>query len=161
MFILLVNGNTAGEGNAWGLFCGTMSAVMYSFMVMLNRKSERITGLENSVIQLTVSFLTVAVFVGVRQAFVIQVPVEAWGWILVLGILNTGIGCYLYFSPLAKLPIQTVAICSYLEPLSAVVFAALLLGEKMTPIQIAGAICILGGAMLGELVGKPKAETGC
>ena len=150
--ILLVNGKLAGAGNRWGLFCGAMSAVMYAFMVTLNRKSEEITGLENSVIQLTVSFLTVAVFVGFKQAFVIHVPSGAWGWILVLGIVNTGIGCYLYFSPLAKLPVQTVAICGYLEPLSAVVFAVLLLGERMTALQIVGAVCIIGGAMIGELV---------
>lgn len=152
--IVLVNGRLAGAGNTWGLFCGAMSAIMYSFMVTLNRKSKEITGLENSVIQLTVSFLTVAVFVGFKQAFVINVPHEAWGWIFVLGIINTGIGCYLYFSPLAKLPVQTVAICGYLEPLSAVVFSAILLGEKMTAPQIVGAFCIIGGAMIGELLKK-------
>ena len=154
--IFLVNGNaTQSSSNPWGLFCGAMSAVMYFFMVTLNKQSKNISGMENSVIQLVVSFLTVAVFMGIKQGFVLNVPVSAWGWILVLGIVNTGIGCYLYFSPLAKLPVQTVAVCGYLEPLSAVVFAALLLGEKMTVIQIVGAVCIIGGAMIGELI-KPK-----
>lgn len=154
--IFLVNGNaTQSSSNPWGLFCGAMSAVMYFFMVTLNKQSKNISGMENSVIQLVVSFLTVAVFMGIKQGFVLDVPVSAWGWILVLGIVNTGIGCYLYFSPLAKLPVQTVAVCGYLEPLSAVAFAALLLGEKMTVIQIVGAVCIIGGAMIGELI-KPK-----
>lgn len=149
--IVLVNGKmAAGHGKTAGLFCGAMSAIMYFFMVTLNKKSVKITGMENAVVQLTFSFLTVALFVGVKQSFVIHIPVEAWPWILVLGIVNTGIGCYLYFSPLSKLPVQTVAITGYLEPLSAVVFAALLLGEKMTVLQITGAACIIGGAMLGE-----------
>jgi len=82
------------------------------------------------VILLFVSFLAVAVFVGAKQAFVIHIPAGSWGWILLLGIVNTGIGCYLYFSPLSQLPVQTVAVCGYFEPLSAVVFAALLLGKK-------------------------------
>ena len=155
--IILVNGNTAGSSNTWGLFCGAMSAVMYFFMVTLNKQSKSISGMENSVIQLVVSFLTVAIFTGIKQGFVINVPATAWGWILILGILNTGIGCYLYFSPLAKLPVQTVAVCGYLEPLSAVVFAALLLGEKMTAVQIVGAFCIIGGAMIGELIKLKKA----
>ena len=154
--IVLVNGKTARGGNAWGLFCGGMSAVMYFFMVTLNKQSRNITGLENSIIQLTVSFLTVAVYVGIKQAFVIQVPKEAWPWILVLGIVNTGIGCYLYFSPFSKLSVQTVALCGYLEPLSAVLFAVLLLGEKMTVLQIVGAACIIGGAMIGELLGEKE-----
>lgn len=154
--IFLVNGNAVGNSsNTWGLFCGAMSAVMYFFMVTLNKQSKNISGMENAVIQLVVSFLTVAVFTGIKQGFIINVPATAWVWILILGIVNTGIGCYLYFSPLAKLPVQTVAVCGYLEPLSAVVFAALLLGEKMTIIQIVGAVCIIGGAMIGELI-KPK-----
>lgn len=151
--IFLVNGNAAGSNsNTRGIFCGAMSAVMYFFMVTLNKQSKNITGMENSVIQLTVSFLTVAVFVGIKQRFVIEVLPEDWLWIFILGIANTGIGCYLYFSPLSKLPVQTVAVCGYLEPLSAVVFATIILGEEMSITQIAGAACIIGGAMLGELV---------
>ena len=154
--IFLVNGNAAFNGsNSWGLFCGAMSAVMYFFMVTLNKQSKKISGMENACLQLVVSFLTVAVFVGIKQRFIINVPTNAWVWILVLGIVNTGIGCYLYFSPLSKLPVQTVAVCGYLEPLSAVVFATVLLGEKMTFIQIVGAVFIIGGAMIGELI-KPR-----
>ena len=153
--IALVNGKmAAGSGTTRGLLCGAMSAVMYFFMVTLNKQSREIVGLENALIQLTVSFLAVAVFVGIKQAFVIHVPASSWPWILVLGIVNTGIGCYLYFSPLSKLPVQTVAVCGYLEPLSAVIFAALLLGEKMTALQYIGAVCIIGGAMIGELIKK-------
>ncbi len=155
--IILVNENIVGtSSNSWGLFCGAMSAVMYFFMVTFNKQAKNITGMENSVIQLVVSFLTVAIFVGISQGFRITISPDAWVWILILGVLNTGIGCYLYFSPLSKLPVQTVAVCGYLEPLSAVVFAALLLNEKMTLLQIIGAACIIGGAMVGELVKTRK-----
>lgn len=102
------------------------------------------------------SFFTTAVFVGIKEQFAFQIPASGIVWILILGILNTGIGCYLYFSPLSKLPAQTVAICGYLEPLSAVIFATLLLNEKMSVSQIAGAICIVGGAMIGELIKTKK-----
>ena len=155
--IMLVNGKmTVSEGNRWGLLCGALSAVMYFFMVTLNKRSHKIVGMENAVIQLTVSFLTVAVFVGIKQAFVIKVPTSSWPWILLLGLVNTGLGCYLYFSPLSKIPVQTVAIFGYIEPLSAVVFAALLLGEKMSALQYIGAVCIIGGAMIGEVMGEFK-----
>lgn len=155
--IVLVNGNATNDnGNNWGLLCGGLSAFMYFFMVTLNKKSKNITGLENSVIQLLFSFFTVAIFVGIKQGFVIAVPTTEWVWIIILGIVNTGIGCYLYFSPLSKLPVQTVAVCGYLEPLSAVVFATVLLGEKMNVLQIIGAVCIIGGAMIGELVKTNK-----
>ncbi len=151
--IVFVNGNTMEDGsNIWGIVCGAFSAVTYFGMVTLNKQSKHITGMENTVLQLVVSFVTVAIFIGFKQGFVIKVPSEAWIWILILGIVNTGIGCYLYFSALSKLPVQTVAVFGYLEPLSAVFFASVLLGEKMTIIQIIGAVCIIGGAMIGELV---------
>lgn len=157
--VFLINGADTGERiGVWGLFCGIMSAVTYALMVMANKKSTKIVGMQNSVIQLIVSFITVSVFLWLKQGLFIDVPRDAWVWILMLGILNTGIGCYLYFSTLSQLPVQTVAVCGYLEALSAVVFAALLLGEKMSTGQIVGAVCIIGGAMTGELIKAKKQE---
>lgn len=154
--LLLVNGNVSGENtNVWGITCGGMSALMYFFMVTLNKKSKQITGMENSTIQLTVSFLTVAVFVLFKQGLVIDLSGVNWFAIIFLGVVNTGIGCYFYFSPLSKLHVQSVAVLGYLEPLSAVVLSAVLLSERMSLIQIIGAALIIGGAMFGELV-KPK-----
>lgn len=154
--LLFINGKSSGENtNIWGLTCGGMSALMYFFMVTLNKKSKQITGMENSTIQLTVSFLTVAVFVLFKQGLMIDLSGVNWFAVLFLGIVNTGIGCFLYFSPLSKLPVQSVAVLGYLEPLSAVIFSAVLLSETMSLTQIIGAVLIICGAMFGELV-KPK-----
>ena len=149
--IFLVNGTAFENGvSIWGLACGLLSAVCYSLMVMFNKKAKDITGLENSMLQLFVAFLTVAVFVGIKQGYRMQIDTQSIIPILVLGLLNTGIGCYFYFSSIGKLPVQTVAICGYLEPLSAVVFSVIFLKETMLPIQIIGAALIIGGAMLDE-----------
>lgn len=149
--IFLVNGTAFENGvSVWGLACGLLSAVCYSLMVMFNKKAKDITGLENSMLQLFVAFLTVAVFVGIKQGYRMQIDTQSIIPILVLGLLNTGIGCYFYFSSIGKLPVQTVAICGYLEPLSAVVFSVIFLKETMLPMQIIGAVLIIGGAMLGE-----------
>ena len=153
--IFLVNGNAFdGSGNLFGIFCGIMSAVMYSFMVIFNKKAKNITGLENSMLQLFISFLTVAVFVGIRQGYAIGIDSASILPIFVLGLINTGIGCYFYFSSIGNLPVQTVAICGYLEPLSAVVFSFVFLKEAMLPVQIIGAVLIIGGAMFGECYKK-------
>ena len=54
------------------------------------------------------------------------------------------------------LPVQTVAVCGYLEPLSAVIFSALLLHEQLTEAQIVGAALIIGGALFAECF-QPRA----
>lgn len=149
--IFLVNGTAFENGvSLWGLACGLLSAICYSLMVMFNKKAKDITGLENSMLQLFVAFLTVAIFVSIKQGYRMEIDTQSIIPILVLGLLNTGIGCYFYFSSIGKLPVQTVAICGYLEPLSAVLFSVIFLKETMLPIQIIGAVLIIGGAMLGE-----------
>lgn len=156
--MLCVNAQALNEGKtAWGLFCGVMSALMYAFMVIFNKKAGKLTGLENSMWQLLTAFLTVAGFVGIKEGFVMHIEPGSWLPILILGTFNTGIGCYFYFSSIGNLPVQTVAICGYLEPLSAVVFSTLFLHEKMAILQVVGAILILGGAAFGELF-RPRGK---
>lgn len=154
--IFLVNGNAFdGKSNQFGIFWGLMSAAMYAIMVITNKKTKYVKGMENSVLQLAVSFLTVAVFVGFKSGYVLRISRADWAWILLLGLMNTGIGCYLYFSSIGDLPVQTVAVCGYLEPLSAVLLSVILLHETMIPLQIIGAVLIIGGASFGECM-KPN-----
>lgn len=158
--MFLVNIQALNEGGTVsGLFFGIMSAVMYAFMVVFSKKAKSITGLENSMWQLIFAFLTVSVFIIVRQGFSVTIEKGSIIPILILGIINTGIGCYFYFSSIGKLPVQTVAMCGYLEPLSAVFFSVLFLHESMAPVQIIGAVLIIGGAAFGQLTGLETAKT--
>lgn len=156
--LVLVNGNIVGDTQShWGILCGILSAVMYAFMVICNKKALQITGMENATLQLTVSFLTVAVFVTAVKGIQVDATSADLPWILLLGLVSTGIGCYFYFSSINDLPVQTVAICGYLEPLSAVVFSVLLLKESMSLAQVIGAVLIIGGAVLGSIATWSKA----
>ncbi len=153
--IFFINIQAIQDGKtAWGLICGGMSAIMYAVMVIFNKKAVSITGMKNATIQLTTAFLTVAAFLGFRQGFIIEVSQSDWIPILILGLLNTGIGCYLYFSSIAGLPVQTVSICGYLEPLSAVLFSTVFLKEVLHPIQIIGAKLVISGAVFSERVSR-------
>lgn len=152
--VILVNGQALfAETISIGLFCGAMSAVMYAVMVIFTKKAVHTNGLENPMMQLFFSFLTVAVFTWAVKGFAFEIAGEDILPILFLGAVNTGIGCYLYFSSIGRLDVQTVAVWGYLEPLSAVVFSVLLLGEVLVPVQIFGAVLLLGGAALGGLSG--------
>lgn len=91
---------------------------------------------------------------GIKQGFVIDIPIESVLPLLILGFINTGIGCYFYFSSISNLPVQSVAICGYLEPLSAVLLSVLVLRETMLPMQIIGTVLIIGGAVWGECMKK-------
>ncbi len=154
--IFLVNDNTFSGGNSFGFFCGIMSAVMYSFMVIFNKKATKIVGLENSMLQLIIAFVTVAIFVGFKQGLSLNIPSTSIVPVLILGLLNTGLGCYFYFSSIGDLPVQTVAIYSYLELVSAVFFSMIILHERLLITQFIGAVFIVGGAVFAEYYPKRK-----
>ena len=146
-----VNGKALQQnGFSWELICGILSAVLYAVMVISNKKASSITGLGNSVLQLTFSFIIVTAFMQIKQGLIIPSLIENIVPVLILGIMNTGIGCYLYFSSIQKLPAGSVAICGYLEPFSALVFSAIFLQERLAAIQVIGAALILCGAAFVE-----------
>ena len=149
--IALVNGNLlSSKTHTFGVFCGVMSAVMYSFMVIFNKKARNINGLENSLLQLAISFFTVATITLYKGNFSFSIPQGSIFPLVFLGIVNTGLGCYLYFSRLDRLPVQSVSILGYLEPLSAVFLSVLILKENLSLLQFLGAILVLGGAIYAE-----------
>lgn len=157
--MFLINSNSLLTGGlSIGLLCAALSAVFYAAMVILSKKASSITGLENSMYQLAASFLTVAVFTLAKQGLHFDPLAGNRLPILVLGIVNTGVGCYLYFSSIQKLPVGTVSICGYLEPLSAVIFSVVLLGESLTLLQAAGGALIIGGAVFAESAGRRKRQ---
>ena len=142
-----------------GIVCGIASAFCYALMVIASKGAPHIEGLENSTLQVSAAFVTALVLTLVTQGApsFLSPSIAAgidWRAVAMLGIVNTGLGCLLYFSAVAKLPVQTVAVVGYLEPLSAVVFSAVLLGETITPVRLMGAALIIGGAIFCELAGK-------
>ncbi len=139
------------DGVSWGLMAGIMSAVLYATMILSNKKVKRLTGLEITLVQLTTAFMVVLLYTLQTQQGMPSFSGVNILPILFLGVVNTGVGCYLYFSSIHELPAQSVAICSYVDPLSALIFSAIILGERLSIVQIAGAILIIGGAAFGEL----------
>ncbi len=149
--MVLLNFQSLLQGElSWGLACGLLAAVMYAVMIIFNKKATSVTGLENPMFQLTVSVIVVGCFTLLKQGVVFNISQASILPILFLGVVNTGIGCYLYFSSIPHLPAQSVVIIGYLDPVSALVFSAVFLGERLTWVQLLGTVLILGGAALGE-----------
>lgn len=84
------------------------------------------------------------------------VPLAGWdgaGWscLAALCLIHTGLAYLIYFTALRRLPAQTTAALSYIDPLSAILMSWLVLGESMTPLQLAGGALILGATFLNEM----------
>jgi drug/metabolite transporter (DMT)-like permease len=149
--VVLISGDImTGNANIWGITCGIASAFAYSALVIADKKAEHVKGFENAIFQLLFAAITVVVFFVFKHGFTIDIAAGDWLPILCIGFINTGIGCFLYFSSIGHLPAQSVAICGYLEPLSAVLMSAIFLHETLLPLQITGAALIIAGALFSE-----------
>ena len=135
-----------------GILFGGGAALLYASLIVANKRVKRLSGLNCAMYELIVAFFVVLIYL---LASNVKLPVgpaaEDIVWVLAIGLVNTGLAYYLYFSSLQKLPGQTVALVCYIDPLTALLVSGAFLGEKLLGVQIAGAVLILGGACLGEL----------
>ena len=156
--LLLISGSIAAGGmSVAGLLTAAASALFYAALIVFNKRIRRTGGLQTAAVELDVAFAVVLVYVlltsGLPHPARSDLP-----YLLVMGLVNTGLAYLLYFSGLQKLPAQSVALISYIDPVSALFFSALFLHESMSALQVLGAVLILGGAIVGELRAGRKGE---
>ena len=149
--LVCISGSIALRGMSMrGLLTAVVSALFYAAVIIFNKRITNTGGLQTAALELDIAFVIVLIYmmltVGPPHPAVSDIP-----WIAVIGLVNTGLAYLLYFSGLQKLPAQSAALISYVDPVSALVFSALFLHETMTPVQILGAVLIIGGAVFGEL----------
>lgn len=112
--VVLISGSAVIGGlNKWGILCAVFSAFSYTIMVLSSKKTEHVTGMDNSMFQLFITMITVVIFVWVKQGLYVPIQPNEIIPILWLGLVNTGIGCYLYFSSIGKISAQSVGILGY------------------------------------------------
>ena len=71
--------------------------------------------------------------------------------VLVVGIVHTGIAYVLYFGSMQSLKAQSVAMLSYIGPVFALILSAAVLHESLSPLGLAGAVLIIGSALVSEI----------
>lgn len=150
--MICINGaDFQANGLSWGLVCGLLCALCFALLIVAMKKTAGISGIISPACQLLVASLVVGLVTCTMSSGPAALDGTVIACILCLGIVNTGIGYSLYFSGIQNLSAQTVSICGYIEPLTALALSGLLLGEVLTAVQWLGAVLVLGGVALSEL----------
>ena len=131
-----------------GVFLGLGAAVLYATVILLNKKLKDISAYDRTVVQLSAAFAVLVPYVFLTEDVTAISPTPlSIILLLVVGIIHTGLAYALYFASMDKLPAQTVALYSYIDPILAVLLSALFLKETMSIGGVIGAILILGATM--------------
>lgn len=157
--IVGTNKGSIGEGynHFLGIIYGLTAAVGYASVILMNKFIKGLKGVETTVTQLVFASILLLPYVMITSGFDFsKMTGISWGYMIFLGIVHTGFAYALYFSSLKELKGQTIAVLSYIDPITAVLISALFLGEQLTIFQIIGGALILGSTFISETQGKKE-----
>ncbi len=139
---LVALGDAAGGGtpNLVGVLCGLGTGLFYALRTVASKAIAGRLPVE------TVTFyncLVAAVILSPALTQISGVPsAQTWALVFTLGAVHTALGIGLYYGGIGRVKAQSGAILTYVEPLVAVILAALIFKE------IPGWMIYLGGALI-------------
>ncbi|QIZ08087.1 EamA family transporter [Priestia megaterium] len=153
MLMIVGEGVSASRSNdILGLSFGLIAAAFYAALLLLNKFIKDMGKLELTIIQLGTTTLLLMPYVFLTEGFgIFEVSSSSIPFILILGIINTGIGFWLFFSGMEKLKGQSIAMLSYVDPFVAILVSAIILQEQMTIVQMLGGVLLLGSTFVSEI----------
>ncbi len=156
--LIALFGNDGGRFTAPALACGIGSAAAYALLVVISKRL-----LLSRAEPITIAFwdcLVGAVAVApalVLAGRVLPSGVGEWGAVLLLGIVFTGLSTLVYAVLLRHVTAQAAGILTFLEPVSAVLLAWLLVGERLEARTLVGGALVLFAGIV--VVAFEPAET--
>ena len=153
--MVFVSGVTEGggsqEGSLRGVLEGLGAAVFYASVVIMNNRIRGIDAYRKTAVQLLSAGAVMIPYLLLTDGFSVSgLTPDAVILLLIVGIVHTGFAYVLYFGSMDGLRVQTIAILSYIDHVSALLFSAFLLRERLTVMNLIGAVLIIGSAVISE-----------
>lgn len=135
-----------------GLSFGLIAAAFYAALLLLNKFIKDMEKLELTIIQLGITTLLLMPYVFLTSGFgIFEVSSSSIPFIFILGIINTGIGFWLFFAGMENLKGQNIAMLSYVDPFVAILISSIILQEQLTIVQMLGGALLLGSTFVSEV----------
>jgi len=136
------------SGSLTGILYGIAAAVIYTGYILVGEVVIRRTG---AIPAATVIMLAAATVFGCALLFrdaCWPSGITAWGAVAGIALFSTVIPIVGFFAGMQRLGAADAATLSTLEPVVTLALAAVILGETLVPLQLAGAILILGAVIV-------------
>ncbi len=153
----VLGGETYGRDPVLGVVLGLATSVAYAgFILVLRQGSRDLRRLAGPLAWATASAAATSLLLGLVLGELAMPSLSALGWLLVLALTAQVLGWLLISSSLPRLPAALTSVLLLAQPVGAIAVAGVVLGEAPTPVQLAGAGCILIGVILATAT-RPRA----
>ncbi len=146
------SGQATGEVHTVGILFGLGAALLYAVVVMMNKKIPDVPANERTILQLFAAAIALLPYLAM-QGLPTNYTLDSKSLILlfVISFFHTGFAYALYFHNIQSLKTQTIAILSYIDPVSALLFSTVFLKEHLSKAGMLGAVLIIGAAFFAEV----------
>jgi drug/metabolite transporter (DMT)-like permease len=147
----VLEGGAYGDNPPLGALLGVLTGIAYSgFLLALRRSSDprRVAGpLFEATLASTVFLVPAGLALGDLD---FAPPLEATFWLIMLALSSQVVGWLLISISLARLPTALTSVLLTIQPLLSVLFAALIVDERPSALQLVGAAAILAGLLIAS-----------
>ena len=149
----LIDDTTGGTHPLAGIAYGLGTSVAYAaFLLILRRTSAETPHVAGPLAEVTAGAAVGSVLLGLAfGGLQLHIPWPSFGWLLLLSVTSQTIGWLLITSSLPRLPAAISSLTLLLQPAAAMCLAAIVLSERPTLIQIAGAVVVCTGVLTVSL----------
>jgi len=157
--VVLVSGLTGGAAGGHplaGIGYGIATSAAYAcFLLILRRTSADTSHVAGPLADATAGAAAGSLLLGlVFGGLQFGIPLPSLGWLLLLSVTSQTIGWLLITSSLPALPAAISSLMLLLQPAAAMVLAAVVLGERPSMAQAAGAVLVCCGVLTAAPHGR-------
>jgi drug/metabolite transporter (DMT)-like permease len=138
----------AGDGTPLGIFFGVLGAAIYACYILTGSRLPRdVTPTVSAALVTTSAGVVYAAVAAVRG---VRLPATAGGWaaVVAIAVICTVLAIAFFLAGLERLGAVRASIYSTVEPAFTLLLAAVLLGEQVTALRLAGGALILGAVIM-------------
>ncbi len=137
---------------ATGIGLGLAAAALYACVILMNKRLADVPAYDKTIVQLLAAGVVLLPYnIAAPVAATAPITPLVIALVAVVGVVHTGVAYALYFGAIGKLPAQTVALFSYIDPVTAIVLSLVIFQEPMTLASAIGAVMVLGATLWNEL----------
>jgi len=155
--LFLILGVSFASISSLGVILGLSSAIVYSCYILIsNRVLKDVHSLVATTYVCSAASLVFLLYTLATDQLMLTLPVTGWLSLLGIAFFATIVAILCFFAGLGKIGAANASIISTAEPVIAVLFSALFLGEQLTILQGIGGLLIVGSISILQLCTNNK-----